>query len=222
MNTKTLCESYSPYDPKQRLEKLIGEFDRVLVTSSFGTTSAILLHMLHKVKPDFPIHFIDTRYHFAETYDYKKELTRKWDLNIVDVQPKVNENMFTKTNFTWAHHPDSCCFVNKVLPIEELKSTHNVWISGMLGGTTDVRKEMPLFKWDGQILRFYPLINMSEQEAEWYKIIHELPSHPLEAKGYASVGCQNCTAKGAGRQGRWSGQSKKECGLHVLPSQIKH
>lgn len=222
MNIKTLCESYSPYGPSERLEKLFGEFDRVLVTSSFGTTSAILLHMLHKVNPDFPVHFIDTGYHFEETYQYKKDLANQWDLNVIDVRPKVNENMFTKTNFTWAHHPDSCCYVNKVLPVQELKTSHNIWISGMLGGSTELRQNMPLFKWDGQILRFYPLINMTEQEAEWYKIIHELPSHPLEAKGYASVGCQNCTVKGTGRNGRWAGSGKKECGLHIVPSQIKH
>ncbi len=222
MNTKTLCESYSPYDPKQRLEKLFGEFDRVLVTSSFGTTSAILLHLLHKVKSDVPVYFIDTMYHFDETYAYKDQLASQWKLNIVDVRPKVNEHMFTRTNYTWAHHPDSCCFVNKVMPMEALKSSHDVWISGMLGGSTELRKHMPLFKWDGQILRFYPLISMDEQEAEWYKVLHELPGHPLEDKGYGSVGCKHCTFKGAGRSGRWAGSNKKECGLHILRAQTRH
>ncbi|MDP5170782.1 MAG: phosphoadenylyl-sulfate reductase [Bacteroidia bacterium] len=219
MNTKTLCENYSPLTPTQRLEKLFGEFDRVLVTSSFGTTSAILLHHLHKVKASHPVHFIDTRYHFKETHAYKNELASKWSLNVVDVRPKVNEHLFTRQDFTWAHHPDSCCYVNKVMPLDELKSTHDVWISGMLGGTTELRKKMPIFQWDGQILRFYPFINMTEEEAEWYRIIHELPSHPLEATGYASIGCTNCTVKGEGREGRWAGSNKKECGLHVIRSQ---
>ncbi len=223
MNTKTLCDSYSPLDPKQRMEKLFGEFDRVLITSSFGTNSAILLHLLHKVHPTHPVHFIDTRYHFAETHAFKDELRAAWGLNVVDVKPKVNEHLFTKTNYTWAHHPDACCYVNKVMPLEELKSTHDVWVSGMLGGATELRKQMPLFQWDGQILRFYPLIHMTEQEAIWYRFLNELPSHPLESKGYQSIGCKNCTVKGDGRNGRWNGLDKQECGLHILPSSsFKH
>ncbi len=222
MNTKTLCEAYSPFDPKQRLEKLFGEFDRVLMTSSFGTTSAILLHLLHKVKPGHPVHFIDTRYHFAETYEYKQTLQKLWGLNIVDVRPKANEHLFTRTDFTWAHQPDACCYVNKVMPLEELKESHHVWISGMFGGTTELRKKMPLFQWDGQILRFYPFIDMTEQEAEWYKTVYELPTHPLEARGYSSIGCNHCTAKGNGRSGRWAGTGKNECGLHAIQPKVRH
>lgn len=219
MNIKTLCDTYSPYGPLQRLEKLFAEFDRVLITSSFGTTSAILLHHLHKVKPEHPVHFIDTRYHFAETYAYKQSLTKQWGLNVVDVRPKANEHLFTKLNVTWSHHPDACCYVNKVMPLAALKATHNVWVSGMMGDGSDLRKKMPMFQWDGDLLRFYPFIDMTTQEAEWYRIIHELPQHPLEAKGYGSVGCTHCTSKGQGRSGRWAGQQKTECGLHVLRSQ---
>ncbi|WNJ18823.1 phosphoadenylyl-sulfate reductase [Pontibacter sp. G13] len=216
MDIKTLCEKYSPYDHRKRLEAIFRDFDRVLVTSSFGTTSAILLNLLRKVKPDHPIHFVDTRYHFPETLEYKEELTRKWNLNVVSVQPPKNEHTFTQLNYTWAHQPDLCCHLNKVDPLEKVKETHDVWISGMMGGTNDNRKTLELFKEDKGMLRFYPFIDMSLQEAEWSRVLYELPQHPLELKGYGSVGCKHCTHKGAGRAGRWVGFDKTECGLHAF------
>lgn len=219
MTLKTLCEAYSQYGPQKRLEEAFREFDRVLVTSSFGTTSAILLHLLSKVKPGIPIHMIDTGYLFPETIAYKETLRKRFNLNIIEVKPKQNEHLFTRLNYTWAHHPDLCCHFNKVEPMESLKQGYDLWISGMLGKTNSYRDTMPLFKKDGKLLRFYPLIDMTIEEAQAHQIIYELPKHPLEAKGYGSVGCKHCTVKGAGRSGRWAGQVKTECGLHIIPPQ---
>ncbi|RMG69601.1 MAG: phosphoadenylyl-sulfate reductase [Bacteroidetes bacterium] len=215
MNLKTLCEQYSQYDHRKRLEAIFRDFDRVLVTSSFGTSSAIFLHLLHQVRPDHPVHFIDTRYHFPETYAYRDLLAKRWNLNVVSVQPKVNEHLFTQLNYTWAHHPDACCHMNKVMPLEDLKARHDLWISGMAGSPTDLRRRMPMFKQDRKLIRFYPLLDMSPQDVALYKTIYELPEHPLEKEGYGSIGCQHCTRKGDGRSGRWVGFQKTECGLHI-------
>ena len=207
---------YKCLEPKDRLKRIFKDFEQVLATSSFGTTSAILLHLIHKVKPKHPIYFIDTRFLFRETYKYRQELIERWKLNVVSVNPKMNEHDHTALDWTWTYQPDACCHVNKVEPLTRLKSRHDVWISGMIGGTTKLRSEMPMFKHDGEILRFYPLIDMGEQEAEWYKLIYELPKHPLEEQGYGSVGCEQCTLKGTGRSGRWAGKEKTECGLHLF------
>ena len=197
------------------MEAIFRDFDRVLVTSSFGASSAIFLHLLHQVRPGHPVHFIDTRYHFPETYAYRDELVKRWNLHVVSVQPKVNEHRFTQLNYTWAHHPDACCHMNKVMPLEALKDTHDVWISGMAGGSTDLRRRTPIFKRDAKLIRFYPLLDMSPQDIELYKVIYELPPHPLELQGYGSIGCKHCTRKGEGRSGRWAGFQKTECGLHI-------
>lgn len=216
MDIHSLNKHYSGLEPKARLKQLFKDFDSVLVTSSFGTTSAILLHQLHQVRPHHPIHFINTSYLFEETYSYRKKLEERWDLNIVEVKPKRNDNTFTALNYTWSQEPDKCCHFNKVLPLGELKSSHDVWISGMIGGTNQHRKELEIFKESDDILRFYPLIDMNPQEAEWHKLMYELPQHPLESKGFGSVGCEQCTQKGLGREGRWAGKEKTECGLHVV------
>ncbi|MEL7533532.1 MAG: phosphoadenylyl-sulfate reductase [Bacteroidota bacterium] len=218
MDTKTLCADYAPYDHRERLEKLFRDFDRVLITSSFGTTSAILLHFLHQVRPDHPVHFIDTGYHFLETHQYRETLSQEWGLNVVTVRPKANEHNFTRLDYTWTYQPDSCCFVNKVSPVEKLKESHDVWISGMIRGTSANRKNVPLFKESNGIMRFYPLADMDPEEAQYYNYMHELPDHPLKDRGYGSVGCTHCTQAGEGRSGRWSGSVKTECGLHSFKS----
>lgn len=112
-------------------------------------------------------------------------------------------------------------YVNKVAPMETLKKSHDIWISGMIGGLSESRKKQEIFEWDGQMCRFYPLVDMSAQEAEWYRIAQEIPAHPLESRGYGSVGCQQCTVKGQGRSGRWAGTGKTECGLHLFGDQGK-
>ncbi len=213
---RTLSDRYQKLSYKERLQQLFEDFDRVLVTSSFGTTAAILLDNLRRVKPDHPIHFIDTNYLFKETHQYRKELTQRWNLNVVTVKPGFNAHMYTRMDYTWVNQADSCCYINKVSPLQPLKDSHDIWISGMIGGLASTRKNRQIFEFDGEIFRFYPFVDMGAEEADMYRLVQELPSHPLEAKGYGSVGCQQCTAKGHGRNGRWAGSNKTECGLHVF------
>ncbi|MEM6807149.1 MAG: phosphoadenosine phosphosulfate reductase family protein, partial [Bacteroidota bacterium] len=135
---------------------------------------------------------------------------------VVEVKPKRNENTFTALNYTWSKNPDTCCHFNKVMPLQDLKSRHQVWISGMIGGTNNNRQGKEIFRQSDDILRFYPFIDMDTEEAEWYKLMYELPKHPLEEHGFGSVGCEQCTIRGNGREGRWAGKDKTECGLHIL------
>jgi len=216
MNLAALCERYQGLSYQQRLAQLFRDFDRVLVTSSFGITSAVLLDMLRQVQPGHPIHFIDTHYLFPETHAYREELTRRWNLNVVSVKPSYNAHLYTRMDYTWSHQPDACCYVNKVAPLARLKAAHDVWVSGLIGGLSEGRKRRQVFEWDGQMYRFYPLADMSAEEVEVYRLVSELPAHPLESQGYGSVGCRQCTQKGQGRRGRWAGKDKTECGLHVF------
>lgn len=213
-NIKTLCETYSQVNHRERLVGLFRDFDRVLVTSSFGTTSVMLLHLVHQINPDHPVYFIDTGYHFQETHDFIESLKRQWGLHVVYVGPRKDEHNWSRKQRLWTKDQDLCCGINKVNPLTHLKRGHDVWVSGMLGGTTDFREDLPIFVEDGDIIRFYPFIDKSEADAAIYKRIHRLPSHPLEAEGYGSIGCEQCTQRGDGRSGRWANSSKTECGLH--------
>ncbi|MEM6265171.1 MAG: phosphoadenylyl-sulfate reductase [Bacteroidota bacterium] len=215
-NIKTLCEAYSQANHRERLVKVFRDFDRVLVTSSFGTTSVIFLHMLHRANPECSVHFVDTGYLFEETYEYIETLRNRLDLNIVTVTPDAHAHALTQREKTWLKNPDHCCFLNKVEPVRRLTQRHQVWVSGMLGSGNEFRQNLPLFRKDKNILRFYPLQDMTSEDAHYYRIAHDLPVHPLELRGYGSVGCEQCTLKGTGRSGRWAGQNKTECGLHIV------
>lgn len=213
---EVLNESFERLSPTERLLKIFQEFDeeRILMTSSFGATSIVLLHMLSKIKADFPIYFIDTGYLFEETLKYKQELKDRFDLNIVDVAAKKNHHRFTKENQTWKYNSDLCCFINKVGPTEELKEGKDVWISGLMRYQNANREKLRVFEPKGDLLKFHPIIDLTEEEVQTYTMIYELPLNPMIYQGYGSIGCTHCTAKGEGREGRWINSAKSECGLH--------
>jgi len=199
-----------------RLAYILNKFqDKALVTTSFGTTSALLLHFLSRVRPGFPIHFIDTGYLFEETIAYKEELTRLLDLNIIVHKPEVEAHESTLIARLWESDPDACCGVNKVAPLEKVKQKYDVWISGLIGYQNGYRSGLDIFQKRSDIFRFYPLIDWSEAQVNDYFEYFGLPRHPLERMGFESLGCTHCTIKGAGREGRWMGSGKTECGLHT-------
>lgn len=215
MDISALNEQYRLLNPKERLEKLFADYDKIVFTSSFGTTAAYLLHLINQIKPDQPIYFLDTTYHFAETIEYKKQLTEQFNLKVVDILPETWKNEFTRKDETWTKDQDLCCSINKVEPMDRLKEGQKLWISGLLSYQNKHRKELPIFEQKSDIIKFYPIIDVTEQEMEQYYIDNNIPKHPLQAQGYDSIGCAQCTVKGKGREGRWTNTSKTECGLHL-------
>ncbi len=216
LNIELLNDAFEPLPFEDRLRLLYKYFDEadVLMTSSFGTKSVFLLHLLHRIRPAQKVHFIDTTYHFPETLAYKKQLTERYDLRVVDVHPKKEENHLTRDEQWWLRHPRMCCSINKVAPLEPIKAGHKVWISGLMAYQTEYRSRLKIFERQGDIIKFHPLIDIDEGEFLYYLSYFDLPRHPLEAMGYGSVGCTHCTFRGKGREGRWQGSSQSECGLH--------
>jgi len=201
---------------KERLKKMYNYFnkDEVLLTSSFGTKSVFLLHLISEIRPFQKVHFIDTTYHFKETHEYKKQVIDLLKLNVVEVTPAKEENALTREEKWWNDHPKMCCTINKVAPLEPIKAQHQLWISGLMAYQTPFRSRLNIFEQQGDIVKFHPLIDIDEGEFLYYMDYFKLPKHPLEAQGYGSIGCEHCTVKGEGRNGRWAGKEKTECGLH--------
>jgi phosphoadenosine phosphosulfate reductase len=210
-------KQFASLSPQERLKALFEEVaeEEVLVTSSFGSTSAILLHMLSKVKPGFPVYFVDTGYHFKETLAYRRLLTEQLGLTLIDARAEERKHRFTKENETWRLNQDLCCFINKVSPVDVLKSRHRIWVSGLLRFQNANRQKMELFEQRQGIIKFHPIIDMNPEEVALYKRLYGLPEHPLLKQGYDSIGCSHCTVKGTGRGGRWADSAKTECGLHL-------
>ncbi len=216
MNIDELNQIFQPLNFKARLETLYKFYkeEQILYTSSFGTKSIFLLHLLHQIKPSQKIHFINTTYHFEETLEYKKQVAREFDMQVIDVQPNKLENALTREESWWTDHPKMCCTINKLAPLEPIVARHDIWISGLMSYQTNFRSHLRVFEKQGDILKFHPLLDIDEGEFLYHLDYYKLPRHPLEAEGYGSIGCVHCTAKGEGRSGRWKDSKKDECGLH--------
>jgi len=212
-----LNKEYAPLAPLDRLQRVFSEFnhDEILVTSSFGTTSGILMGMVSKVAAGHPIHFIDTTFCFRKTIGYKEALTRLLRLNIVNVLPDMEDNIEARETEMWLSDKDRCCHINKIKPFEPYKSGKKIWVSGLLMNQTPFRRNLEIFEERNGIIKMHPNIDTTAEGFEQFLIDNFIPPHPLKTDGYDSVGCTHCTVKGTGREGRWQGSSKTECGLHV-------
>ena len=171
--------------------------------------------MFNQIEPQQLIHFIDTTYHFTETWTYRRQLTDLLHLEVFDVLPADWKNKFTQEDQTWTKDPNLCCSINKVEPLDKLKPDFDVWVSGLMAYQNTERKRKNVFEKSGNLLKFHPIIDMTESQMNDYFAAHHLPHHPMQRLGYDSIGCAQCTVKGKGRSGRWLGKSKTECGLHL-------
>ena len=214
-----LNKEFSGLSPEKRIERLYDYFteDEVLMSSSFGTTSIYLLHLIHRMHPTQTIYTIDTGFLFDKTHDYMDTISRKYNLNIQKIKPFPVDHQESINNQLWQTNPDLCCTLNKTIPFEAVKLEHKLWITGLLGFQNDFRSSLPVFEKSGGILKFCPIIDQSKEDVQKYIDFFELEKHPLELAGYGSVGCTHCTTIGEGRTGRWQKMGKTECGLHFNP-----
>ena len=217
MNLEILNKDYSDLTPNQRITRLYKDFKEkeIMLTSSFAASSAMLLKLFSEVNSEQLIYFIDTRYHFKETLIYKEYLTKLYGLNVKDVKAEVSKFNQTKINQTWLKDPNKCCNINKVEPFKNLKSHYKIWVSGLMRWQSDNRSTLNFFEERSGIVKFYPLLDLTEKERSLFIKENPLPFHPLISKGYFSIGCEQCTQPGKGREGRWNNSPKTECGLHL-------
>ncbi|PTQ88426.1 phosphoadenylyl-sulfate reductase [Agitococcus lubricus] len=212
-----LNSQYKQLSFEQRISKLYQDFDanKILVTSSFAATSAYFLHIIASINPKQKIHFINTGFHFPETLAYRDFLQQKFNLDVIDVHPDPHHYQYAVNERLWETDPDLCCSVNKVQPLDLIKEQYDIWVSSLMGWESEHRATLEIFEERRGIIKFNPMIDVSREDRDNYIKTHDLPFHPLVAEGYASIGCSHCTAKGEGREGRWQGKNKTECGLHV-------
>lgn len=207
---------YLPLTFAERIEQFYKDFGnkKILLTSSFGTSSMLLLYWVSQSKQDQVVHFVDTTFHFPETLAYKQEVSTALNLNVIDIKPDHWENRLSKKGHLWSEDVDKCCAINKISPLNPYKWSNDFWITGRMGFQTSERSSLEIFEITKDIIKFNPLVDMTEGEFLYYFGYYKLQAHPLKALGYDSVGCFHCTKAGKGRTGRWVGMDKTECGLH--------
>lgn len=197
-----------------------GSLGRVGVVSSFGTESAVLLHLVAQADPSVPVIFVDTLKMFPETLAYREKLVERLGLaNSFSIEPDAEVLAAKDDNgLRWSWDPDGCCAIRKVEPLKRAKQGLDAWISGRKAFQSVTRENLPRFEVEHGQLKVNPLGNWTKDDLEAYFAKYDLPRHPLEAQGFLSVGCQPCTSPVAPgedpRAGRWRGWDKTECGIH--------
>lgn len=194
------------------------------ITCSFQAEDMVVLHMLRALHPRIPVLFLDTGYHFSETYVYRDQMAAAWNLKLINLTPhqSVPEQ---EAQFGILHQsaPDQCCKLRKVEPLFAALADYETWFTGMRREQARSRaqlQEFDHFTLPGgkQLLKLSPLADWTTRDVWYYAQEHDIPLLPLYEKGYSSIGCEPCTSLPSDpndpRSGRWSGR-KQECGIHI-------
>ena len=210
---------------EERVRWAVEQFgDKVILSTSFGIQSAVMLHMVTQIAPKIPVVFVDTGYLFPETYTFADELTKRLDLNLKVYQPLMTsarqEALFGKRWEQGDAALEQYNFMNKVEPMNramrELGAT--AWLAGLRRTQSDTREKISVLQLQKRTWKIHPILDWSDRIVYGYLQRNNLPYHPLWEKGYVSVGDAHSTVPlGAGMKQsdtRFPGQ-KRECGLHV-------
>jgi phosphoadenosine phosphosulfate reductase len=184
---------------------------------------AVLPHVIAGQLPGVDVLFLDTGYHFTETYVTRDEVARALDVRIVDVLPEqtVAEQDAEFGAELFARDPGLCCARRKVAPLQQALTGYEVWFTGVRREEAPTRSNTPLVQWDERngLVKVNPLAAWTFDELLDYAGAHQVPVNLLMSHGYPSIGCEPCTKPVAAgedpRSGRWAGLAKTECGLHL-------
>ena len=216
--------TYADASAQDLLRGLLAEYPgEVALVSSFGADSAVLLHMVARIDSDLPVLFAETQMLFEETLAYQRELSTQLGLtNVRSIRPDAGDlARLDPQDVLHGVDPDACCVIRKVAPLDRALRRYPVAISGRKRFQSATRAELEVFESELGQVRVSPLASWGARDIAAYLDAHELPRHPLVARGFASIGCEPCTtavAPGeASRAGRWRGHAKTECGIHFGP-----
>lgn len=212
-------------EARRRIETVLREYSGpACVTSSFQAECVVLVHMLIEQVPEMPVLFLDTGYHFAETYEYRDRLAREWKLNLVNLVPKLSvAGQETEFGILYQTAPDRCCGMRKVEPLFASLENYAVWFTALRRGQSPTRANLSVvgdFTLPGgkHLTKVSPLADWTTKDVWDYSKRCGIPLLPLYEQGYTSIGCEPCTAPPADldhpRSGRWGGK-KLECGIHI-------
>ncbi len=181
---------------------------RLTMACSFQKEESVLLHMLTAIEPGRHVFMIDTGVLFPETLKTWKEFEDRFGVDI---------EVFDAGSPGQPWTVDRCCSEAKVHALERALGGVDAWITGIRREQAPTRAAAPKLERDQRrgIWKLNPLADWTEKDLWRYIHEHDLPYNPLHDHGYASIGCVPCTQPGQGREGRWAGQDKNECGIHV-------
>ena len=195
--------------------------DGIAAVSSFGADSAVLLDIIARVDRTLPVLFLDTGKHFEETLKYRDALAADFGLRNIQVVHPRPEALETVDPDGRLHQSDTdaCCDIRKVEPMTRAVEPLAAWFTGRKRHQAATRNALGVFEATGPRIRINPLAKWTTSDLADYMREHRLRENPLVAYGYLSIGCFPCTQPVKpgedARSGRWAGQAKTECGIHL-------
>jgi phosphoadenosine phosphosulfate reductase len=221
-----LNERFEAVHPREivRWALLESGLPRIALASAFQAEGTCVMHMATLIRPDVPILFLETGFHFTETLEFKQALTERLGLNVVDLvgEHTVESQAATFGPRLYERDSDRCCQINKVEPMLDALRGLDAWVTAFRRDSSPTRADAPILdqyelepgRW---IVKVNPVATWTRRDAWAYLKEHDLPHNPLYDLGYASIGCAPCTRlRFPGepeRAGRWAGLSKWECGI---------
>ena len=199
--------------------RAIGE--RICVTSSM--TDTVIIDLASRVMPGIDVIFLDTGYHFTETLGTRDAAAAVYPINLINVTPSrtVAEQDRDLGPRLFGRNPDLCCYLRKVVPLEQALAPYHAWITGVRRDETNARRGTEAIEWDPRrrMIKVNPIVSWSQDQVDAYVESSGVLVNPLVSEGYPSIGCATCTLRAAPgadpRSGRWAGTSKTECGIHT-------
>jgi phosphoadenosine phosphosulfate reductase len=185
--------------------------DRIALACSFQKEETVLLDMLFAADPGARVFALDTHHLFPETYEHWREVERRYGITIEKFEgPQVEDGL-------WETRPDLYLSIAKVEPLTRALLDLDCWITGIRRDQSPTRASAPKLGWDEghELWKANPLADWSDDDCWAYISARGLPYNPLHDRGYASIGDTHSTLPGAGREGRWAGSDRTECGLHT-------
>lgn len=206
-------------------DPLVGD---IALVSSFGAESVALLHLTAMVNRHVPVLFIDTELLFTETLVYQQELAERLHLEDLRIIRASQPTLAAEDPDATLHQrdTDACCALRKTRPLQKALREFDGWITGRKRFQGSTRATLDFFEIEDMTgrIKVNPLAHWAPDDVRAYMEENRLPKHPMVAKGYPSIGCAPCTSPVAAgedpRSGRWRGQDKTECGIHIVDGKI--
>jgi phosphoadenosine phosphosulfate reductase len=191
---------------------------RLFVACSFQKEASVIMDMLLRIEPEARFFTLDTGVLFEETYETWRALEERYDTKVeVFKGISLEEQARRHGDELWNRDPDACCGIRKVSPLQQALSQVDAWVAGVRRDQSPLRASTRKLHWDDKhgLWKLNPLADWSDRDVWDYLARNDIPYNSLHDLGYASIGCTHCTKPGDGRDGRWAGHDKTDCGMHA-------
>ncbi|UVI29784.1 phosphoadenylyl-sulfate reductase [Paenibacillus spongiae] len=219
---KQKAEELEGATPEAIIQYAVETFPNITFACSFGAEDVVIVDMLQKISPKTDVFYLDTDFHFKETYETRDKMMERYGMKFVEVKPALTPEEQSEQfgPELWKSDANQCCNIRKVEPLTQILSKYDAWITGIRRDQAPTRANAKKIEYDTKfgLIKFNPIASWSNENVWSYIRANKVYYNPLHDNNYPSIGCEHCTRQVMPgedpRAGRWAGQVKTECGLH--------